>query len=85
MNTPNSSSPSPPDSTTASEVLKKYTMLDQLIMLADKARATQGLLTPTETLELVDLAEHWYWKYIDRCIELDQALWDLEHPKHKDL
>lgn len=72
-------------STTAPEASKKYSPRDRLYHLADKALATQGLLTPTETLELVDLAEHWYWKYIDRCIELGQALWDLEYPKHKDM
>lgn len=71
-------------STTASEVLKKYTMLDQLIMLADKARATQGLLTPTETLWLLDIAEYYHDRLLDANSQLSQALWDLEHPKSRD-
>lgn len=85
MTTPNSCSPSPEGSTPAPDLSKKYSPRGRLFLLATQAKMTAGILTPIETLELVDLAEHWYWKYVDRCVELEQALWDLEHPKHKDV
>lgn len=85
MNTPNSSSPSPPASTTAPAPSKKYSPRERLFHLADKARETQGILTPTETLELVDIAEHYRGKFYEKHDEVEQLTWDLEHPKHKDV
>ena len=59
--------------------------MKRLYHLADRARATQGLLTPTETLELVDIAEHYKTKLYEAVAEIAQLTWDLEHPKHKDM
>ena len=73
------------DSTTAPEVSKKYSPRDRLYHLADKARETQGLLTPTETLELIDIAEHYKIKRYEADDQIVQLTWDLEHPKHKDV
>ena len=85
MTTPNSSSPSPPDSTPAPNPSKKYSPRERLYHLADKARSTAGLLTPTETLELVDIAEHYKNKCDGADDQIVQLTWDLEHPKHKDM
>ena len=85
MTTPNSSAPSPPDSTTASAPSKKYSPRERLYHLADKVRETQELLTPTETLELIDIAEHYKNKCDEADDEIVQLTWDLEHPKHKDM
>ena len=84
MNTPSSSETSPSIST-ASKPSSTYSPLDRLHHLADKARATQGLLTPTETLELVDIAEHYKIKLYEADDEIVQLTWDLEHPKSKDV
>ena len=73
------------DSTTAPAPSKKYSPRDRLYHLADKARTTAGLLTPTETLELVDLAEHFKNKLYEADDQIVQLTWDLEHPKHKDM
>jgi len=54
-----------------------------LINLENKARETAGILTPTETLELVDLAGHYFDKWLEVSEELQQALWDLDHPTLK--
>lgn len=85
MTTPNSSAPSPPASTTALAPSKKCWPLKSLHYLADRARATQGLLTPTETLELIDIAEHYKIKLYEADDLITQLTWDLEHPKHKDM
>lgn len=85
MTTPSSFSPSPPASTPAPEPSKKYSPRDRLFHLADKARETAGLLIPTETLELVDIAEHYRNCFLDSFEQLEQAFWDLEHPKSKDV
>jgi len=82
MNTPTSFDPSP----TASPPLKPnstYSPLARLHHLADHARATAGILTPTETLELVDIAEHYQSQSTNYKERLDQALWDLDHPTLK--
>ena len=56
----------------------------KLFTITNKARATAGLLTPTETLELVDLAEAYYNKLQETHDELESLEWDLAHPTHKD-
>lgn len=84
MTTPNSSSPSPPASTPAPEPSKKYSPRERLFHLVDKARTTAGLLTPTETLELVDIAEHYRNCFLDSYDEVNSLIWDLQHPTHKD-
>lgn len=82
MNIPSSSETSPSIST-ASKPSSTYSPLARLHHLADHARATQGILTPTETLELVDIAEHYQSQFIACKEELVQALWDLDHPTLK--
>ena len=72
------------DSTTAPEASKKYSPRDRLYQLADKARATQGLLTPTEILELVDIAEYYREQFLDAYDETVSLAWDLSHPASKD-
>lgn len=83
MTTLNSYSPSPEDSKTAPDPSKKYSPLERRNHLADHARATAGILTPTETLELVDLAEYYQSQFTACKEDLEQALWDLEHPTLK--
>lgn len=85
MTTPNSCDPLPKDSTPAPDLSKKYSPRERLYHLADKARETAGLLIPTETLELVDIAEHYRNCFLDSFEQLEQAFWDLQHPKHKDV
>lgn len=83
MSTPNISPESPPPSP-ASQPPSRYLPYAQLFQLLDKARATAGLLTPTETLELVDLAEAYYNKLQETHDELESLEWDLAHPTNKD-
>jgi len=83
MTTPRSSDPSPPDSTPVPKASTKCSTLNRLINLENKARETAGILTPTETLELVDLAGHYFDKWLEVSEELQQALWDLDHPTLK--
>ena len=54
-------------------------------MIAEKCRETQGILTPTETLELVDLAEWFLSKYNSALDEIVALEWDIDHPRHKEL
>lgn len=83
MNIQPSSATSPPTSPTSSPGSKKYSNLNRLHYLADHARETQGLLSPTETLELVDIAEHYKNQYYDSEEEIVQLTWDLRNPTLK--
>jgi len=56
-----------------------------LLDLADKCRRTQGILTPTETLELLDIAECRYHNLQEARDEINSLEWDLTHPTSKDL
>jgi len=56
-----------------------------LSTIAEKCRETQGILTPTETLELLDIAEDYYNKLEWIRDELASLEWDLNHPTSKDL
>jgi len=56
-----------------------------LSTIADKCRSSQGILTPTETLELLDIAEYFLSKYDWAMDEITALEWDLSHPLHKDL
>lgn len=82
MNTPPSSDESQSNST-ASKPNSKYSPVERLGDLEHKARATAGILTPTETLELVDLAGHYFDRWLEVSQKLQQALWDLDHPTLK--
>lgn len=83
MNTPSTSPESPPPSTESPKV-STYCPRTRLFTITDKARATAGILTPTETLELVDLAEAYYNKLQETHDELESLEWDLSHPTYKD-
>ncbi len=83
MNTPLSSETSPPTSPPSNPDSKKYSTLNRLHYLLDHARETAGLLTPTETLELVDIAEHYKNKYYESEEEIAQLTWDLRNPTLK--
>lgn len=85
MTTPSSSDPPPPASTPAPKPSPKYSEKNRLLDIADKARTTTGLLTPTETLELVDIAEYYHSKFLVVAEQYEQALWDLSHPTSKDV
>lgn len=54
-----------------------------LSTIAEKCRETQGILTPTETLELLDIAETCYSTLQDARDELACLEWDLTHPTSK--
>lgn len=83
MNTPLSSETSPPISPPSNPLSKKYSTLNRLHYLLDHARETAGLLTPTETLELVDIAEHYKNKYYEAEEEIAQLTWDIRNPTLK--
>jgi hypothetical protein len=83
MSTPSISPELPPPSNESRSNLNHSSGV-RLFTLADKARATEGILTPTETLELVDFAEYCYHKLQDTHDELESILWDYSHPTHKD-
>ena len=83
MNTPSTSPELPPPSNESPKASPYWPQI-RLFTLADKARATAGILTPTETLELVDLAEAYHSKLQETHDELESLEWDLNHPPHKD-
>lgn len=83
MSTPSTSPESHPPSNELPKV-STYCPRTRLFTIAEQARATAGILTPTETLELVDLAEYCYHKLQDTHDELESILWDYNHPPHKD-
>ena len=77
------SDPSPPPST---ESLKpcKTSPAGRLNNLLNKVNQTAGLLTPTETLELAELADYYRSKYLDSQEEIADLEWYLSHPTNKD-
>lgn len=88
MNSCNPTLPTSPESPTPSTGLPVSSVTSArrgLLDLADKCRRTQGILPPTETLELLDIAEDYYNKLEWTRDELASLEWDINHPTSKDL
>ena len=77
-------SPASPQPSNESPSALKLSPARRLNDLLSKVNQTSGLLTPTETCDLAELADYYRGRLTDTEIELESALWDLSHPPHKD-